>query len=422
MPLRWRHTIAGAGAGALCSLCLTLSAQAGSLGDGSGADNERLQANVFPTSPVLASGAAVAEPYDPFFDIDWSVGLRGSYTKSTSGERFDIRVVPQVGFEHIGSRSAISFDADAEIGRPSDSGAIDISALRLGLKSGYNLDSVTRLTANGSLSLTQAIAGSPGLASNVAIAPQTLSGGFDVGVTRQFGRFNVGLTGGAERKIYGATTLTDGSVTQNYDSNYWALDTGLRVGFAATPIFEVFAEAGLGRDIFDHPSVQPNATDATLMGGITGRWNDRLEATASAGLGLRRFDTAGLPDVVTQLYDAKVSFTPDSTWRMTAGFETKVAPAGPTGSGTTRVDYRTSAEVAYTVNSWLALRAMADWSTTSFAGSSATETGQSLGTGFDYKVNAHTALAADYRYGQTNSSADGQQDSHRATLGITLSR
>jgi len=27
------------------------------------------------------------EPYDPFFDVDWSVALRGSYTKATSGER-----------------------------------------------------------------------------------------------------------------------------------------------------------------------------------------------------------------------------------------------------------------------------------------------------------------------------------------------
>lgn len=403
-----------------------LAASDHALGDGSDADNERLLPGVFPADPVLVNGAGLAEPHDPFFDIDWSLGLRGVHTDGTAGERFDIRLVPTVGLEHIGTRSAVNVDASAELTRSGEGGAVDISALRLGLQGGYDLDSVTRVTANGNLSLSREAPGTPGQANTIEVAPQTLSGGGEVAVTRQFGRFNVSVSGTAQRSVYGDTRLTDGSAVDNSGQNYWALDGELRVGFAATPVFEVFGTAGAGRDLFDHPSAalggSTNASDYALKGGVTGRWNGILEVTGSAGLGLRRFDVASLGEVVTQLYDAQVSFTPDPTWRMTAGFATRVTPPGPDGSGTTRVDYAANAEVAYTVNSWLALRALADWNTARFEGSSNVETGHGYGLGADYLVNAHTAVSADYDYARSDSTSNGLQDAHTVTMGVTLSR
>ena len=37
-------------------------------------------------------------------------------------------------------------------------------------------------------------------------------------------------------------------------------------------------------------------------------------------------------------------------------------------------------------------------------------------------VNAHTALTADYDYAQAYTTTEGNQQSHRVTVGITLSR
>ena len=396
-----------------------------SSGDGSDADNDRLLPGLYPADPVLANGDWLREPYDPFFDVDWSVALRGTYTKSTSGDRFDVRLVPTISFDHQGTRSAINFTGSAEIVRPTD-GQIDVSALRLELSTGYALDSVTNLTANGNLSVTRDVAGTPGLASDIAVAPQTIRGGIDLGVTRQFGKFSVGVTGAVDRDIYGPTTRTDGSVVDNSEQNVWSLDAGLRVGFQATPIFEIFGQAGLGRDVFDLPSsvllVKPDATTASLQGGVVGRWNETLEATASTGIVLRRFDDASLGEVTAQLYDGRITFTPDPTWRMTTGFTTTVGPPGPNSGGTTRIEYGADAEIAYTVNSWLALRALADWSSARFVGSAQTETGYGWGAGADYKVNAHTAVTADYGYDYSDSTANGVQDAHQVTVGITLSR
>ena len=403
-----------------------LAASDHSPGDGSTADNERLLPDVYPTGPVLASSLGLREPHDPFFDVDWSLGLRGVYTNATAGERFDIRLVPLISLEHIGTRSAVNFDASAEIVRPSEGNTVDIGALRLGLQTRYNLDSATRFNANGNLSLTQQTPGTPGLANNVAIASQTISGGGDVGLTRQFGKFNVSVTGAAQRNLYGNTTLTDGSIIDNSEQNYWALDSGLRIGFQVTPIFEVFGSGGAGRDVFDRPSValgvSTDATEYSLRGGVTGRWNSILEVTGSAGMGLRRFDVASVGEVVTKLYDAQVTYTPDPTLRLTAGFATMVTPPGPTGSGRARVDYSAIGQVAYTVNSWLALRALADWNTARFEGSTNVETGHGYGVGADYTVNAHTAVSADYAFDHSDSTANGVQDAHRVTMGITLSR
>ena len=155
-------------------------------------------------------------------------------------------------------------------------------------------------------------------------------------------------------------------------------------------------------------------------------WKVRLRSMAMKrpGSALILFSSASgvLGEVVTQLYDAEVIFTPDPTWRMSAGFATTVSPPGPNASGTTRVDYSANAEVAYTVNSWLALRALADWNRARFVGNADTEAGYGFGAGADYKVNAHTALSADYDYDHTESTANGLQEAHRVTVGITLSR
>lgn len=412
----------------MCTLCLVVPAMAQSdvwTGDGSASDNDRLAPGIYPAQPVLTNGNWLRDPYDPFFDVDWSVALRGSYTKGTSGEHFDVRVVPSVTLDHTGTRSNVKATGSAEMVRPNQ-GEIDVSALRLSGSVGYALDNDTNATAGGRFSLTRAVAGTPGVASTVATAPQTISGGGNLGVARQFGKFNIGLTGAADRNIYGTTTLTSGSVVDNSEQNAWALDAGLRLGFQATPIFEIFGKAGVGRDLFDLPSTtlgfKPDATTTSIEAGVTGRWNEVLQATASTGVTLRRFDAASLGEVTAQTYDAQVSYKPDPTLTMTTGFSTTVAPPGPTGTGSTRIGYGANAEIAYTVNSWLALRALANWSQARFVGSSDTESGYGVGAGGDYKVSAHTALTADYNYDQSDSSTSGVQEAHQVTVGITLAR
>lgn len=410
------------------ALCLAAPALAGSLtpqGSPESLQDARLSPGVYPVNPALAQDAPLREPYDPFFDIDWSVSLRGAYTKATDSERFDMMLSPSVTLQHTGNRSAISINASAEAVRAKD-GQIDVTSLRLGLETGYALDSETKLTAKGDLSVTRALAGTPGVASTISVAPQSITGTGEVGVTRSFGQFNVGVTGALGRSVYGQTTLTSGVQQNNTEQNFWSTDAKLRVGYQATPIFEVFGAAGVGRDMFDITStslgVKADATTTTLEGGVTGRWAGTLEATASTGVAMVRYDAAGLSQVNTQIYNASVSYVPDPTLRMRLGLATTVAPPGPSAGGTTRIGYTVTGDVTYALNSRLALRAMADWNTASFAGSTQTQKGYGWGVGADYKLGSHTAVTADYDYDQSESSTDGTKDAHRVKVGVTLKR
>ena len=414
--------------GALGCLCFAAPVLAQSLalsGDGTKTDNDRLTPGRYPADPVLSSAAGLREPYDPAFTLDWSIALRGTYTKASSGERFDTSLVPAVSIEQTGSRWQLNANASAEVTR-GNAGVIDVSALRLSGATDYALDRDTTLAASGRLVLTREVAGTPGLSDTIAIAPQKISGGGELGLSRQFGKFNVGVTGSADRYAYGTTTLTSGTTLDNTDQNVWAVKGGLRIGYQITPIFEVFGTAGLERDLFDIPSgtlgIRPDATTGTVAAGLTGRWNERIEVTASSGVALRRFDAASLGEVSAQTYDAKLVLRPDPTVQMTLGLGTTVAPPGPDATGTTRIGYGANAEIAYKVNSWLALRALAGWNRASFVGSAARESGYGFGAGGDYTFNAHTALTADYNYDQSESSTNGVQDSHQMMLGVTLKR
>ena len=409
----------------LCGLALVGPTLAG---DGSDSDNLRLLPDIYPVAPVdplPLDSPSLREPYHPAFDIDWSVALRGAYAKTDSGERFDVLLAPRVSLDHDGSRSQIHVEGSAEVDKPTQE-PINVSGLRLGLQAGYALDSTTVLDTTADLALTRQQPGTPGLANDITIAPQTFVGSVSAGVTRQFGRFNVGVSGVVERSLYGETTHNDGSVTDNSEQDFWALDGGLRLGFQATPIFEIFTEANLERELFDHPSstlqVKPDATNMAIKAGVAGQWSEVLSAEASVGLGLRRFDAAALGEVGSQLYDARLVFSPDPTWRFVAALTTDVAPPGPNADGTTRVRYGAKATADYTVNSWLALRALADWSTAQFDGSSDTQTGYGYGVGADYKFGRHTALSADYGFAHADSTKDGPQDSHRVTVGVTVKR
>lgn len=394
-------------------------------GDGSHADNARLLPDLYPDAfDPLPADTQLREPYDLAFDVNWAVSLRGAYQRDRLGDHFEVLLVPGVGLRRQSARSALDIDASADILQPIN-GPASVSGLRLGLGTRYDLDGATQLTGNANLTLTTPTPGTPGQASTIASGLQRVSGGVDLGITRQLGRFSVGLTGALNRTVYGQTRWVDSSVVENGDRNVWALDSGLRIGFQATPIFEVFGKAGLGRDMFDQPSttllVRTDATAARLEAGVKGQWNNILEAEISAGIGWRRFDAASLSEVRTNLYDASVSFTPDPTWKMTAGFSTTVEPSGPNGSGTARIGYSAQGTIDYTINSWLALNGLANWRTASFAGSTDTESGYGYGLGANYKVSGHTAVSADYAYDHADTTGTGPEDSHRVTMGITLS-
>jgi hypothetical protein len=451
----------------LVTLAVTagLGASVAQAGDGSGSTNPQLRGSIIdPADPIdLTGGTAPApvfqqaplervdindpdfgypvgeaphaigdmsydpvEPQVPLFDLDWSLGLRGAYITSETSTRYEALVAPAVALTYEGVRGRLAFGADGAVSRSSDSDALRLNALRVSIAADYRFNQFTQLETDTNLVLTKASPDDPALASGVIDPPLTFIGTIDSTLTRQFGRFDVSLRGGLERDAYGPSTLT-GPITQdNTSDNRILIGTGLRIAYGLTPIIKVFADGGVSHDFYDAPSpafgVKANGTDYALQTGLSGNWGETLQAEGSIGIGLRRFDTAGVSEVVSTLFDAKLVYRPRNTVAITAGFATNVAPPGPDGTGTARTEYVASGDLAYTVNPWLALRALASWTYVDLAGSAGNERGYGFGVGADYALNRNTALTADYGFAHYETASNPDSNTHLVTVGVTVKR
>ena len=220
--------------------------------------------------------------------------------------------------------------------------------------------------------------------------------------------------------------MVDASVMDNSAQNNWQGEAALRLGYALTPVLTAFVEGSAGYQLYDAPSPihleKLDAADYEIRAGLGAKLTSVLEAEASIGLGLRRFAAPGFADVVSTLYDAKVTFRPDETVTLEANFTTNVGAPGPGSAGLARVEYAASADASYRLNNWVTLRASAGWRQAQLVGTPVTETGYNAGVGVDYLLNELATLTADYGYGWAETTPAPGEDEHRVMLGVTFSR
>lgn len=412
---------------ALCAAGLVLPAageEFNPLGDGSEVTNPDLLRD--PTT-----GCENCEPFPPHeweeppFDIDWRLSLRGSYVQGATSSYFEAKAVPSVTLRRETLRGGYQFGAEAEISR-STIEDFRIGAARASFEADYQLDEVTAITGNLNLALTQDSAAAPGTSPTIAIKPQVISGDGELAASHDIGQFVVSGRGNASRTVYGPTTLVDSSLVDNTHQNNWTVGGGLRLGYRVTPIVTAFVDGNIGYQRYDAISptylVKLDAADYEGRAGLSAMWNELLEAEASVGYGLRRFDEAALGEAGSLLFDASVTFRPDETLELKGSFTTGFGAPGPDSGGTARLEYAAVGDVAYRVNPWLTLRASAGWSRAELIGTTTIENGINAGLGADYVLNEFTTINADYGFERSETTPDPAQDSHTVTVGITVAR
>lgn len=391
-------------------------------------DTERLEPGIYPAAPGMDEYYGSPEPAHPPFKFDWSVGLKGTYTSSsTKGGSFSNSLTPNFSAAHEGVRTDFTISGNAEIVKAwNGSSEVELPALRLGIDSSTRLANEFVLHAGGDLNVSRELMSAPGLAPEILSTPTSVTGAARIGLERAVGRFNIRLDGDIARTLYGDTHRSDTGITSNSNNNMWEAGAKLRVGYVVSPVYEVFGEAGVSRDIFDAVSpslgVKTDATARTLRVGVAGKFDERLTATASIGVGQHDFDDGALTDITTQLYDAGIVYRPNSTIALSGNLATTITPSGADSAGTAKVEHSANLGLAYTVNSWLRLRASADWGQSRLEGTSETEQRHGFGTGADYVLGAKTALSADYSFEHRDNNVSGEVDTHKVSVGITLRR
>jgi len=421
---RWR-LLAGVALVAWGSGGTVLAGPFNAMGDGSEASN----ADLLDAAATDCENCILdAEPHEwdaPYFDLDWSLALRGAYVRDADGEHYEALAVPSVTLTHQTMRGGYDFSASAELAKTSLD-AYRLAALRIAAGADYQLDALTAISGSLDLSLTQDSPGTPGVASDVASPPIIGSIATEAAVTRDVGVFDIALRGDFSRTVYGPSTLVDASVVDNSAQNNWTVGTGLRLGYAVTPILTAFVDGSAGYQFYDLPSPvyleKLDAADYAIRTGLGVKWNSVLEAEASIGLGLRRFAVLAFGEVVSTLYDAKFTFRPDETVTLGGTFSTTIGAPGPSSGGQARIAYVAAADASYQLNPWLRLRASAGWQHSVLVGTATTETGYNAGTGLDYLLNEFATLTADYAYRWAATTPNPGEEEHRVTLGVTFSK
>jgi hypothetical protein len=403
------------------------------------ADLRRVLPDLQMTSAALAAGGAMLiwgvapgfaqdsprESIGPFYDIDWSLGLRGSYSSnSLTGGAAEAIVAPQATFTRNGQRDTSTLTTGGEFSVDSG-GAIRTDALRLGAASTYDLDEWTKLNGSAEFSLTQLPPDDSSLPANTAIAPIDLTGTVQGSATRKLGRFDAALRLRGERFVEGPTTLTDMSTIDNTDQSYWLGEAGLRVGFELTPLISVFIDGSETYQKFDAPDPTLlkflNGRTTELRGGLSYTLNSTLTAEVSAGRAWLDYDDPTLTDAPGWVYDASVTFAPDETLSLTGDFNSSIGPSSDT-PGDTDVAYAATAGAAYEVNPWLKLRSATTWIRTDTLGSGAMAWGYSVGAGLDLTTSRHVVWTADYLFSHDEPATTPASDTHKVTVGVTFKR
>lgn len=357
--------------------------------------------------------------------IDWSVGLRGSYTSnSLTGGKPGLSLTPQASLTLGGESSQTTFGSGAEV-IVDATGQARIADVHAGIEHSFKLGPSTLLEGSIGSQLTQADRDSSDLPANTLHAPLVFDTEAQASVTQDFGRFYGKLTFDGQRQTRSVTTLDDLSTIDNTHRNFWQGGATLRLGYEVTPLLTVFTEGEASFQKFDavDPSVLVylDGRRYELRGGVSYAHGSIISAEASIGRGWLDYVDASLVDRQSWVYNGSLTLRPDETLSLTAALETTLGPSEDV-AGDTDAGYTLTGSANYLVNPWMTLRGTANWDYTVTLGTGDVASGYGVGVGLDYRSSRHIVWTADYRFARENAPPVPQNDTHTVLLGVRVTR
>lgn len=131
---------------------------------------------------------------------------------------------------------------------------------------------------------------------------------------KDVGKLRLGLTGAAERSIFGDATLGDGTIQSQETRNSTLYTTTLRGGYQISPALTPFAEVEIGRRTFDE-TVDLNGYERSskrlgLRGGVELNLGEKLNGEMSVGWLRQTFDDSRLLPVSGATVAADLRWSP----------------------------------------------------------------------------------------------------------------
>jgi len=376
-------------------------------------------------APVQAQDAAIDDSSGQLIDLDWSVGLRGSYTNdSAMGSLYKAIVAPEASLtrHYLGGDASVGAGAAASIDQNK---AVRLEDAHANAASSFTLDEFTTLKGSIEVSTIQLSPFDSSLPADTAVTPRETTGTATGSATRKLGQFDFTGTLTGTRFVEGPTTLADSSIVDNSDQSYWLGTATLRTGFEFTPKIALFVEGSDAYTRYDaaNPSLGVffhNQT-LTLRGGVSYTQPGTFVAEASVGRGFINYADPSLTDRQAWVTNGTLTFTPDETVELVGALDTSIGPS-TTVAGDTDVGYSLSGSAKYLVNPWLTLRGTASFDHVITLGSHDTDDTVSAGAGFDFANTKHSAWSVDYLFSRDQKSGLPATNTHTVTVGLTIKK
>jgi len=374
-------------------------------------------------APVQAQDAAIDDSSGQLIDLDWSVGLRGSYTNdSAMGSLYKAIVAPEASLtrHYLGGDASVGAGAAASIDQNK---AVRLEDAHANAASSFTLDEFTTLKGSIEVSTIQLSPFDSSLPADTAVTPRETTGTATGSATRKLGQFDFTGTLTGTRFVEGPTTLADSSIVDNSDQSYWLGTATLRTGFEFTPKIALFVEGSDAYTRYDaaNPSLGVffhNQT-LTLRGGVSYTQPGTFVAEASVGRGFINDADPSLTDRQAWVTNGTLTFTPDETVELVGALDTSIGPS-TTVAGDTDVGYSLSGSAKYLVNPWLTLRGTASFDHVITLGSHDTDDTVSAGAGFDFANTKHSSWSVDYLFSRDQKSGLPATNTHAVTVGFTI--
>jgi hypothetical protein len=324
------------------------------------------------------------------------------------------------------SRHSATIDAYGNF-RKSLSGD-DIEETRAAIDGALNLDLGEDLSALATLGYRRQpeTASSPVVIEGTISQPirQTYSG--SAGVTKEFGRLRLGLTGRLDYDDYGAADLSNGRTLSQDDRDALLSTLVLRGGYELSPALTPFVEGEIGRRTYDDKvdsfGYERSSDRYGIRAGVEMNLDEKITGEISAGYIRETFDDERLRPISGPSIAAALAWSPErgTTVRLTA--ETTVEGATTAGeSGSILQSLRLSTERQ--IRADLTGNAALGYGYRNYSGSDGRDNIFDAEVGATWWLNRYAGLTGRLRYERLDSNIDFRSyDATSVFAGLKLQR
>jgi hypothetical protein len=268
--------------------------------------------------------------------------------------------------------------------------------------------------------------GSPNIQAGLARLPIVTTVGTTLGYTQAFNRFELTAKGTVDRSVWQASTLTDGTVSDNDDRNFNQYGGSLRVGYELKPGLKPFVEVGADtrlHDItFDRNGEQRDSDGVYAKVGTTFEVTRKLTGEVSVGQLSRDYKDPSLNGIGGMTIDASLVFAATSLTTITGTARSTVNEVILPGvSGDLAHDY--TLQIDHSLRRWLIATAQLGYGTDEYIGLDRFDRRYFASFQLLYKLSRDVQLKAQVRRDWVASSLPGfDYTADQFLLGVRLQR